>query len=187
MLSTFKKHLTDTWFFPRYIGVVYIEPAVREASSFAGGRMLDIGCRTRRYEPIFSNVVESYVGLDWPQIDSRAYPDVMGDAMKIPFANSSFDVVLATELMEHQPPPHLFLAEVSRVLREGGALILSVPFLEPLHEEPRDFYRFTPYCLQLLLKQYEFSFRKLWKRCLVVCCTGFFYEPIPLRLGNIIR
>lgn len=154
----------STWLFPRYIGIVYIEPSVREASSFARGRMLDIGCGTRRYEWIFKDAVHQYIGLDWPQLESRALPDVMGDAMMTPFADASFDVVLATELMEHLPSPEAFLREVARLLKPGGAVIMSVPFLEPLHEEPRDFYRFTPHSLRLLLGQQGFSIRKLWKK-----------------------
>ncbi len=159
-----KKHLTGSWFFPRYIGIIYIEPVMREVRSFARGRMLDLGCGTRRYEPIFGEVVDSYIGLDWPEIKSRAFPDVIGDAMNIPFMDVSVDVVLATELMEHLPSPQNFLMEVARVLRIGGALILSVPFMEPIHEEPRDYYRFTPFSLRLLLEEHGFSIRKIWNQ-----------------------
>lgn len=137
---------------------------MREAKSFARGTMLDIGCGTRRYELIFREVVDSYIGLDWPEIEERALPDVIGDALNIPFVDASVDVVLATELMEHLPSPDRFLTEVGRVLREDGVLILSVPFMEPIHEEPRDFYRFTPFSLRLLLEQHGFSIRKLWNK-----------------------
>jgi len=164
MLSVLKKYLNDSWFFPRYIGIIYIEPVMREVKSFARGTMLDLGCGTRRYEAIFREAIDSYVGLDWPEIKNRALPDVIGDAMNIPFKNASVDVVLATELMEHLPSPHNFLMEVARVLRDGGALILSVPFMEPIHEEPRDYYRFTPFSLQLLLEQHGFSIRKMWNK-----------------------
>ncbi len=65
MLSVLKKRLNNGWFFPRYIGIVYIEPVMREVKSYARGTMLDVGCGTRRYESIFSEVVDAYVGLDW--------------------------------------------------------------------------------------------------------------------------
>jgi len=164
MLSVLKKRLNNGWFFPRYIGIVYIEPVMREVKSYARGTMLDVGCGTRRYESIFSEVVDAYVGLDWPEIEDHARPDVVGDAMRLPLKTASVDVVLATELMEHLPSPHNFLMEVGRVLRDGGTLILSVPFMEPIHEAPRDYYRFTPFSLRLLLEEHGFSIQKIWKK-----------------------
>jgi SAM-dependent methyltransferase len=164
MLIALKKHLLNSWFFPRYIGIIYIEPVMREARSFVRGRMLDLGCGTRRYELIFREVVDSYIGLDWPDVQGRALPDIIADAMRIPLMNSSVDVVLATELMEHLPSPQNFLLEIARVLRQGGTLILSVPFMEPIHEEPRDYYRFTPFSLRLLLSEHGFAIQKIWNR-----------------------
>ena len=67
MMRTLKKAMVNSWFFPRYIGIVYIEPVMREARSFAR-RMLDLGCGTWRYEAIFREVVDLYIGLDWPEI-----------------------------------------------------------------------------------------------------------------------
>lgn len=164
MMVSLKKYLANSWLFPRYIGVVYIEPAMRKAQPYAHGIMLDVGCGTRRYESIFRSSVDEYIGLDWPKSEDRAYPDVVGDAMCIPVKTGSIDTVLATELMEHLPSPQYFLMEMARVLCDGGALILSVPFMEPLHEEPRDYYRFTPYSLRALLEQNGFSIRQLWHK-----------------------
>lgn len=164
ILDRLRLSLRDGWFYPRYIGIIYIEPVLQEMKKFVHGRMLDLGCGTRRYERIFRSQVEGYIGLDWPQIEYRAQPDVIGDAMKIPFRDSCVDVILATELMEHLPSPQTFLMEIKRVLCENGALILSVPLMEPIHEEPRDFYRFTPYSLQLLLEQQGFKIIKIWKK-----------------------
>lgn len=164
MLSALRKHLNNTWFFPRYIGIIYIEPVLHEVTSHLHGRMLDVGCGSRRYENIFSGAVETYVGLDWPEVKDRSSPDVIGDAMKLPISTASIDVVLATELMEHLPAPSDFLMEVSRVLRPAGIFILSVPFMEPIHEAPRDYYRFTPFSLTLLLEQYGFSIQRIWNK-----------------------
>lgn len=66
--------------------------------------------------------------------------------------------------MEHLPDPDQFVSEVRRTLRPDGVLILSVPFMEPLHEEPRDFYRFTPYSLRHLLARHGFTVEQLWPK-----------------------
>ena len=163
LINTIKKKLANSWFFPRYIGTVYIEPALRESCVFVQGVMLDIGCGKRRYEPLFAKYVEEYIGLDWPKFTDQASPDVIGDALRIPLKRTSIDCVVATELMEHLPSPHEFLSEVCRVLKDKGVLILSVPFMEPLHEEPRDYYRFTPYSLKMLLEESDLFIQQIWR------------------------
>jgi hypothetical protein len=49
-------------------------------------------------------------------------------------------------------------------MRNNGTLILSVPFLEPLHEEPRDYYRFTPFSLRLLMEEHGFFIHQIWSK-----------------------
>lgn len=159
-----KRYLVNTWLFPRHIGRIYLRQAMAQAKGYAKGAMLDVGCGLRPYEEMFASRVTGYIGIDWPASPDKARQDVTGDATRLPFVHSAFDTVLATELMEHLPDPDQFLAEVARVLRGEGALILSVPFLEPLHEEPRDYYRFTPWSLSLLLEQHGFSMERIWAR-----------------------
>ncbi len=163
-LQALEKALANSWLFPRYIGVVYMRRAMMRARDYATGRMLDMGCGLRPYEAIFAGRVRSYIGLDWPVSATKARPDIIGDALRIPIRDGAIDTVLATELMEHVPDPGGFLAEVSRVLHPDGALILSVPFMEPLHEEPRDYYRFTPYGLRALLERHGFCVEAQWAK-----------------------
>jgi SAM-dependent methyltransferase len=54
---------------------------------------------------------------------------------------------MATEVLEHCPQPEAVLREIFRVLRPGGLLFLTVPFLWPLHDNPHDEYRYTPFSL----------------------------------------
>jgi SAM-dependent methyltransferase len=80
---------------------------------------------------------------------------VVGDAQCLPFADTSFDTVFCSQVLEHVPEPWLCLSEFRRVLKPGGTLILSVPHISWLHNEPHDYYRYTKHGLRFLLEQSE--------------------------------
>jgi len=141
--------------------MVYMRKALANAIPFAHGRMLDVGCGLRPYQNLFGESIGSYIGIDYPTTQHKAHVDLLGNAMALPFADNSIDTLLATELLEHLPDPDQFLGQIARVLKPAGVFIFSVPFLEPLHEEPRDFYRFTPYSLRLMLARHGFQIEQI--------------------------
>lgn len=137
--------------------------AIERLAPNARGVMLDVGCSERPYGALFAPHVSRYVGLDYPpalldkqpelwKILDRAKRsvDVFGDGRRLPFADASFDTVLSTEVLEHVLSPGEVLAEMARVLKPEGRLLISVPFLQPLHEMPSDYYRYTPFSLRKL-------------------------------------
>lgn len=73
----------------------------------------------------------------------KSNPDICLDAQKLPLESDKFDCVLCSELIEHLREPHLALAEIFRVLKPGGLLLLSSPFLYPIHADPHDYGRYT--------------------------------------------
>lgn len=124
-----------------------------EVASYACGRMLDVGCGNKPYKDLFANVT-SYIGMDRPSMVDQRRPntqqrwssfDVVGSVTEIPFKNESFDTILATQLIEHLPEPKQFFAGGARVLRPNGHLLVTFPLVNPVHEEPYDFFRFTEY------------------------------------------
>ncbi|WP_373048208.1 class I SAM-dependent methyltransferase [Vulgatibacter sp.] len=122
------------------------------------GTLLDVGCGQMPYRKriLAAGRVERYVGLDLPA-SGYGEPDLTWDGETIPLGDASVDAVLATELLEHCPRPHAVLAEIHRVLRPGGALLFTVPFLWPLHCVPHDEHRFTPFALRRLLGEAGFG------------------------------
>ena len=116
------------------------------------GRVLDIGCGKRPYRRFLA--AKEYVGID---PDSNVEPDVVANVPGLPFENESFDGVLCTEVLEHTAEPKEALKDIHRVLKSGGLLYLSAPMSWCLHYEPDDYYRFTKYGLEHLLKKAGFE------------------------------
>lgn len=88
--------------------------------------------------------------------DLRRGPDVIADVQQLGcFENASVDVVFLLEVLEHVGDPTLALAEIHRVLRPGGTLILSTPFALEIHDAPADYYRFTHHGLERLLARFD--------------------------------
>jgi len=100
--------------------------------------------------------------LDYPQTNARYAnpPDVFGDAQCLPMAGESIDAVILFEVLEHVPDHRLALAEIARVLRPGGRLFMSVPFIYPIHDAPHDYFRFTPFSLRQLLEKHGFRLKR---------------------------
>jgi SAM-dependent methyltransferase len=125
------------------------------AATHAHGRLLDVGCGTKPWAPLFAPHVDEHVGADHHA--AAGTPDVIADAYGVPFDDASFDTVLLTEVLEHLEEPVRALREAHRLLRPGGAAIVTTPLFFPLHEEPRDFFRYTPFGLEHVLRAAGFE------------------------------
>jgi SAM-dependent methyltransferase len=88
-------------------------------------------------------------------LDSRHRPMVVGRAEKIPFPDATFDLVVSTEMLEHCPEPGKIAAEVHRVLKPGGTVVLSTPFIYVVHGWPNDYYRYTASGLEHLFQHFD--------------------------------
>ena len=80
-------------------------------------------------------------------------PDVFYDGMNLPFQDASFDTLLSVQGLEHTSDPQHLLEEMSRVLRSDGLMILNAPFSFRLHEEPHDYFRYTPHGLRVMCQK----------------------------------
>lgn len=123
------------------------------------GRVLDLGCGTAPYRDDIVAIADEYVGVDWPNsLHDARNVDVCADlSQSLPFDDGSADTVVAFQVLEHLREPGRFLSEAYRVLRPGGNLVLTVPFMWRVHEAPHDYYRFTRHGLEHLLQAAGFS------------------------------
>lgn len=115
----------------------------------ATGLVLDVGCADRWAQAAMPAGAH-YICLDYPPTGRdryRAQPDVFADAAVMPLADGCADTVLLFEVLEHVRHPQQALHEIARILRANGRLLLTVPFLYPVHDAPYDFQRYTAHGL----------------------------------------
>ena len=82
-------------------------------------------------------------------------PDYIMSVTEMNFKNDNFDLVFMLEVLEHVEKPFKAPDEIFRVLKPGGTLLLSTPFIFGIHDEPYDYWRFTKYGLKNIFGQFE--------------------------------
>ena len=110
----------------------------------ANGRVLDIGSADSHVRSWLDRC--EYIGLDYPVTAQGMYgttPDIFADGAALPLADACIDTVLLLEVLEHVRDARAVLNEIARVLKPGGVMLLSIPFLYPLHDAPHDYRRYT--------------------------------------------
>jgi SAM-dependent methyltransferase len=113
--------------------------------------LLDVGCGPKPYARLMRGRVDMHVGVDHPGSDhGLSAVDAAASVYRLPFRDGTFDGVLCSAVLEHLEEPSEALGEAFRVLRAGGSAICTVPLIWHVHEEPRDFYRYTIHGLEHL-------------------------------------
>lgn len=160
-----------------------IESAVRSfaASLPSGARLLDAGAGEGNYRGFFP--AQRYTGLDLAVGDAAwdySKLDVLGDLARLPFRDASFDAALNVVTLEHVREPARVLAEISRTLTPSGRLLLIVPHEWEEHQQPHDYFRYTRYGVEYLLRQAGFSE-------LEIRPVGGFFRLLSRRMFNALQ
>jgi len=158
-----------------------IPPSARVLDAAAGLKPYETFFRHCRYESCdFGNVQEFYGNIDdGNRGDISSRHTYICPIEKIPVADDTFDFILCTQVLEHVPDPVAAVKELRRVLKSSGQLFLTVPQGYGVHGEPYNFFYFTKYGLELVLKQAGFEVMKIRER------GGYFYYLYD-RLANAI-
>ena len=155
----------------------------RQFAQIAGGaNVLNVGAGgdieelLRRHAEARSFQVTSF------DIDPDRGPEIVGDIATFDFGDRRFDVVVMSEVLEHVRAPEEAIKNVHEILSPGGGLILSTPFIFPMHDGPHDYYRFTRYGLEWLLRDFsdvDIFARNTWPEAVNVLMVRLIKEKNP--------
>ena len=112
-------------------------------------------------------------------IDTERGSDIVGDIATYDFGNEKFDYVIMSEVLEHVCEPQMAIRNILNILNNDGCLIITVPFIFPIHESPHDYYRYTLYGLRYLLRNFsrvKIEARNSWADALNVIIARFSVE-----------
>ncbi len=129
----------------------YIEQFLQQYAHECAGHFLEFG--TPVYRRMFlPGSVERYDVMD---VVPRAEVTIIADLQNcVAVPDNTFDVIVCTQVLEHIADPFKAAAELRRMLKPGGRLLLTVPAAYPYHADPHDYWRFTKDSLQLLFGEH---------------------------------
>lgn len=150
---------TAFWTCPFFFVRKNLYKNIRELAPELKGSILDFGCGAKPYQDLFVNSTK-YVGLDI-EVSGHDHTsesiDVYYDGKTIPFGDESFDNIFSSEVYEHVPNLDGIMDELHRVLKQGGYMLATAPFVWNEHEIPYDFTRYTSFGIRALLEKHGFE------------------------------
>lgn len=137
-----------------------IAKALRPAMAGLHGDVLDVGAGESPWRDWLPPGAV-YYGIDVQSAGDYGMsrqPDVVYyDGRNIPYPATRFDGAICIEVLEHVEEPEPFLAEIARVLKPRGTLLLTMPWSARRHHVPHDFQRYTREKLLLVLQRTGFE------------------------------
>ncbi len=120
------------------------------------GPILEVGAYQCEGQSDIADLRSLFPGRPYTGIDVRPGRgvDEIANVEALPYPDASFGTVLALETFEHVAHFWRGFAEIRRVLRPDGVLLVSSPFYFHIHPHPNDYWRFTPEAFKLLLDDY---------------------------------
>jgi SAM-dependent methyltransferase len=146
-----------SYFDTNWLALKLNDSQVKKRLPMMTGTVYDLGCGRRPYEHDILQIADDYIGVDWSNTVHGLHADIVADLNQpLPIESSVANTVVSFQVLEHLSEPQSMLNEAYRILCEGGAVIISVPFQWWVHEAPYDYFRYTRYGLEHMLTKAGF-------------------------------
>ncbi len=132
--------------------------------------IVDIGCGQKPFQTYFNALASKYWGLD---IDSSSLADVISSAHTLPCKDSSVDMVLCLQVLEHCEYPDKVLSEIRRILRPGGIALVSTHGTAVYHPVCGDYWRWTHKSLEVAFESAGLEVTKVLPNGGPIACLFF--------------
>jgi len=122
--------------------------------SGCSGDVLEVGGRDAYFKEIYQG--GKYINLD---IKEGKHVDVVENAESLEsFKDSSVSAIVCISVLEHTPDPNEMIKQFHRVLKPGGKVLLSAPWMYESHMDPYDYHRFSENYYGLLSDKFKVVF-----------------------------
>jgi len=141
---------------PAYLQLKFAIISVKKYfENINSGIICDFGCGDKPYK-VFCNKEVQYIGIDIDRDNDNA--DIFASVCdRIPLADDFADYCVSFYVLEHVAEPQKKVLEMYRILKKGGEIFMLVPLYWEEHEKPYDFFRFTRFGIEYLLKKGGFK------------------------------
>jgi SAM-dependent methyltransferase len=147
--------------------------ARRAQEELGAYRVLDVGCGTKPYEPLFSPFAASYIGVDPVE---NPHAELRGSVEALPVEDGSFDVVLCNQVLEHCDDPARAVRELRRATAPRGRVLASTHGVMPYHPSPTDYWRWTHAGLEkLFLESADWASVRVTPASGTTACIGMIF------------
>lgn len=142
-------------------------------ASITTGKVLDVGCATGFFLEVAADAGWEVYGVELSEFSSAVAKKKFGERIfngtleQAGYSDGQFDLVTLSDLLEHVPQPDLFLAEVRRILKPGGHVMVITPNVNSLsahlmgklwsHYKAEHLLYFTPRTLRGLMERHGFD------------------------------
>ncbi len=134
------------------VGRYYVEKFLRENADNIAGRCLEFG--EDRYKSYFPKITHHEI-MDVIERPGVKYICDIHEPKGMPV--NYFNAIICTQVFEHLAYPEKAAKSLFDLMAPGGILLLTAPFINPVHYVPTDFRRFTPECLDMIIKEAGFD------------------------------
>ncbi|MEI6437709.1 MAG: methyltransferase domain-containing protein [Candidatus Omnitrophota bacterium] len=151
------------------------------------GRVIDMGGRRGNTRGSFRPPLDRVACWEFVNKDPSAKPDYLCGVEAVPVKDGGYDWVVFTEVLEYVDDPRAALKECARVLKPGGEIVASIPFLYPVHPDPFDLQRWTPEKLRREFEGAGLRIKELLPRggivAVILDLINFYHDAPRLTFG----